>query len=326
MALKVSRLDKEHASTIKKNKTLKNDIKWHEQFIYKNVIGQHPHPNLPIYINSFICPEYSFSMLRRQQQQIFPATVTCFEMAHGDLRYFLSRKTKKLNNHMFLSIFFQIASAIHSTQMLCQNVNRDIKPSNILFFGVKPSGCWKYKINDKTYYVPNKGIVCMLTDFGVSKTYDPKLILSNDKKILKLGTRVGIHDDKKDQLIPIKGVKTKKIFNWKFNVQSPLIQPSINVNTHYISNFDTLQFSLTPRQKSILKKNNIQINEPLEWLSHPWIIPPIEFYTDIQDLCKMFCNFKLEQCQQKKKTNHCIEHLCKDCKDFPKHIPNCDEC
>lgn len=323
-ALKISRLDKEHTTSVKKNKTLKNDIKWHEQFIYKNIIGQHPHPNLPIYINSFICPEYSFSMLRKQQQQIFPATVTCFEMAHGDLRYFLSRKTK-LNNNMFLSIFFQIASAIHSMQILCQNVNRDIKPSNILFFGVKSSGFWKYIINNKTYYVPNKGIVCLLTDFGVSKTYDPRLILSNDKKILKLGTRVGIHDEKKNQLIPIKGIKTNKMFNWKFNVQSPLIQPSINVNTHYISNFDILQFKLTPRQKMILKNSNIKSNDSLEWLSNPWIIPPIEFYTDIQDLCKMFCNFKLDQCKQQKQ-NRCCHNLCKDCKDFPQHIHTCSTC
>jgi hypothetical protein len=62
--------------------------------------------------------------------------------------------------------YFQITSAIYCLQSYFNLTHLDLHSDNILVKRVKPGGVWKYKINDKNYYVPNYGYIFFINDFG----------------------------------------------------------------------------------------------------------------------------------------------------------------
>ena len=61
------------------------------------------------------------------------------------------------------------------------------------------------------------------------------------------------------------------------------------------------------------------------------IFPPFDFYTDIQDVLRMFCNYKLNHCKFRKKNKIlCLKNICEKCQNIKNinlnHINNCDTC
>lgn len=95
----------------------------------------------------------------------------------GDLKGWLLKKTR--SKEELDNAYFQI---FHSAYCLNSIGIRhsDFHWSNILVFNVKKGGVFKYKIKNKTYYIPNLGYIFIAWDFGLSeftqKGYLPHLI------------------------------------------------------------------------------------------------------------------------------------------------------
>jgi hypothetical protein len=333
IALKISKIDKKDIAFVQNNQINRNNIKWHEQLLFKDIIDKNPHPNIPLCVDTLQVHDHHFNNLRQNDRDKCPALITIMELCDCDLHsYLLSFKDEKMSNQIFLSIFFQICSAIHHMQMLSQNLNRDIKPSNILCIRCNPGGVWEYNIQNKKYYVPNTGIICLLTDFGVSRTYNPELKLSyNDSSNMNTGMRYAIHDDKNSKMLPfISKNKKDNIIRWKNNQYSMKIIPIFNKKTEHYSNLKKYDIDLSKTQTEILKKSNIDfIKNDSHFTNNPYVIPPLNFLYDIQDVCKMFCNYKTNRCLNRKNTKRvCHDDLCNDCKsiDKQKQIENINKC
>ena len=331
-ALKVSKVDKEDDIFILRGTYNKKDVKWHEQYLLENILNYNQTcPNLPLYINSFFSKSHTFNLYGEKEKE-YPAIINTMELAHGDLKKFLNVK-KHVSNEMITSILFQILSGIHYMHKNAQNVNRDIKPSNILFYIVNKGGYWKYKIGNKEYSVPNTGIVVLLTDFGVSRSYSPSLQLSNGDK-LKLGLRCGLLDEKKNVFLPFyHKEKSKNTQIWVEKTINPsyFLKPSVNMKTNEfnINLKDLDELRLSRRQKNLLEKHNLSLLS-LDSYNECQLLPPFEFYSDIQNVVRMFCNFKKEQCDQRKKNKViCVSNLCNNCMDGKidvKKIKSCKTC
>lgn len=66
----------------------------------------------------------------------------------------------------YFNVFFQIMIALAAIQRKFNLVHSDLHGENIFVKKVKKGGYWKYKLDGKTYYVPNLGYFVILNDFG----------------------------------------------------------------------------------------------------------------------------------------------------------------
>jgi hypothetical protein len=71
---------------------------------------------------------------------------------------------------------FQVMAGIAAFQDVnVQVYHNDIKKQNILWYRVQPGGVWKYIIGGNTYYLPNRGYVMIIGDYGVSETFSQNI-------------------------------------------------------------------------------------------------------------------------------------------------------
>lgn len=95
-----------------------------------------------------------------------PCVYLITEKAGGDLEHFIKKKstTKK----QLFSGYLQIFIALYVIKKYFGIEHNDLHLNNVLYFNVKPGGYWKYRIKNKTIYVPNYGTLFVLWDFGYS--------------------------------------------------------------------------------------------------------------------------------------------------------------
>lgn len=88
------------------------------------------------------------------------------------------------SDDLWFNILFQLMVGIICYRKYFNMVHCDLHTGNILLQKVKPGGYWVYTINNKTYYLPNLGYICIINDFGfawipgkiqVDWLYDEKL-------------------------------------------------------------------------------------------------------------------------------------------------------
>jgi len=75
-----------------------------------------------------------------------------------------SKKTR--SEFEWTNIFMQIALSVISMQKYFNMIHGDLHPSNVLIQKIQPGGFWCYIVNDKEYYLPNLGWICLINDFG----------------------------------------------------------------------------------------------------------------------------------------------------------------
>jgi serine/threonine protein kinase len=73
---------------------------------------------------------------------------------------------KDHSDELWFNILFQLMIGIICYRKYFNMVHSDLHTGNILLQRVKPGGYWAYNINNKTYYLPNLGFVCIINDFG----------------------------------------------------------------------------------------------------------------------------------------------------------------
>ena len=276
---------------------------WYEIWILKDIlkplIKNNICPNLPLFIDTFLCDKCDF--IFRKNDKTHPCIITVMELASGDMRNYLN--FEQPSNKEIYSALFQIMAGLHAIQMSAQILNNDIKSKNILYYNVAPGGYWHYRIFNQDFYVPNYGKIFVLNDFGVSTLYDPNFQLYPDKKrnTFNLGSRYAINIDETFSPI-VAGIeysndKMKKTDEIKWVNKEGIINQKSKGATYKIDRKTgqviLSQTVLTPIQKSYLFRKGVTTN-PKTWnfFEHPDIIPPFEFYNDLQDTLRMFVGGK----------------------------------
>lgn len=295
---------------------------WYEFWILKDIIKplieKQICPNLPLYIDTFLCNKCNFTIRDKKQQH--PCIITVAELATYDLKAFLMSDTN-IEDKIIYSALFQIMAGLHAIQMSGQILNNDIKSTNILVYNVKPGGYWKYKIQNNNYYVPNYGKMFILNDFGVSHLYDPnfQLYSSKNKTVFNLGSRYAININ--DTFSPINAkyefinnnlIKTSDI-TWKNTNNSFTSKGSNYTLDRKTGQVVISKTRLTDIQKEYLFENGVNVNpNTWEFFENPYIIPPFEFYNDVQDVLRMFVGGK----RTTQNGNHRIfTSISSECKD-----------
>jgi hypothetical protein len=277
---------------------------WYEIWILKDILKPLVElnicPNLPLYIDTFLCDNCDF--IFRKGDNKHPCVITVIELASSDLKNYL--KFGSPSDDELFSSLFQIMSALHAIQMSGQILNNDIKSKNILVYDVKPGGYWHYKIGKNDFYVPNYGKLFVLNDYGVSTLYDPNFQLYPNKKkrVFNLGSRLAINVD--GIFSPINttteftnnGLRKTKPITWYNTKDGSLHRTSyggkykIDRKTGQVIKSNT---TLSEIQKSYLFRKGVTTNSKTwGFFEHPYIIPPFEFYNDLQDVLRTFVGGK----------------------------------
>lgn len=298
-SLKMSRITEEDF----KSPYTDSSTSWYEIWLIKDVlkplIEYNICPNLPLFIDSFLCGRCNF--IANEQETVLPCIITVTELAQGDFHTFLNYYT--YTDKELYSALFQIMAGLYAIQMSGQILNNDIKSRNILFHTVKAGGYWHYKIKDYDFYVPNYGKLFILNDFGVSTLYNPNLQMYPNKTqtTFNLGSRYAININNKfypftsDMEYSKGSYKRSPTVKWK---------DCDNDNVFYTTGatFRLLRetgevvpsiVKLSSLQKKFLFDNNITIDSTTwEFFENSEIIPPFEFYNDVQDVLRMFTGGK----------------------------------
>jgi hypothetical protein len=297
-AIKMSRISKDDL----KNPYSDSSSSWYETWILKDIfrplIVKNVCPNLPLFIDTFLCDNCDF--IFRQNHESHPCIVTAVELANGDFKDYL--KYGSPSTEELYSALFQIMAGLYAIQMSGQILNNDIKSRNILYYNVSPGGFWKYRIDNIDFYVPNYGKIFILNDFGVSTLYNPNFQLYPNKRrsLFNLGSRYAINMDgifsPIEANLEVVSNKLQKTGQIKWIDKNNQIK--ISKGASYKLNRKTGQVIishtfLTENQKSYLFRKGITTN-PKTWnfFEHPSVIPPFEFYNDTQDVLRIFVGGK----------------------------------
>ena len=299
-AIKMSRITEEDL----KEPYTETSSAWYEIWmlkdIFKPIVERNVCPNLPLFMDTFLCDKCEFVF--RKGDATHPCVITVMELAEGDMGDYF--KFGHSSDEEIFSALFQIMAGLHSIQMSGQILNNDIKSKNILYYKVKPGGYWHYRINKHDFYVPNFGKMFVLNDFGVSTLYNPNFQLYPNKKtkVFNLGSRYAINVDGKFSPIDAEinygkdgSVVKNPLVKWVTS-DGELVRKSrgstykIDRKTGQVLISRT---NLTPLQKAYLFKKRVTTN-PKTWgfFEHPFYIPPFEFYNDVQDTLRTFVGGK----------------------------------
>jgi len=319
-AVKISRITEENL----KDPYTNTSSSWYEIWILKNIcrfiIESNICPNLPLFIDTFLCKQYNFKF--RKGNQYKPAIITLIELAHGDLKDYFNFCSP--TDDELYSCLFQIMAGLHCIQMSGHILNNDIKARNILFYSVNPGGYWHYRLKSCDFYVPNYGKIFILNDFGVSTLYNPsfQLFPNKERPVFNIGSRYAINMNGK--FSPI---------NSKINYDRNGIHKKtpnitwVNKNKHIVGNSKGVTFKLhrqdgnvlpshtrlTEEQKNFLFNNGVSTNSKNKrFFYNSLLIPPFEFYNDVQDTLRTFVGGK----RATQKGNHPgYDYISKEFKD-----------
>lgn len=282
---------------------------WHEEYylrkVIKPLIEGKKCPNLPLLIDKFICSDCCITI---DDVKIHtPSIITVVELADGDLKKYTA--THRSDSELY-SCLFQVMVALHAIQKHGQVMNFDVKKENILYYDVVPGGFWCYNVRGADYYVPNHGKLFVLNDFGISRPLSPAYPIFKNG-IHRLGSRFGVVMNGKIEPIRSSGKKEciekividgKKVNGGEFlffeGEESPYVNLKVKMDAEVID---------------FLNSKNIPCS-PLEsgFYENPEVIPPFEFYNDMQDALRMFVGGK----RTTQKGNHkVIPSLSKKLKD-----------
>ena len=285
-AVKISKLKPE---AIKKPYDLSVNS-WHEVYYLKNIIRliieNKKCPNLPLLFDNFLCDNCEIVIDGKKLKNHCITTIV--ELADGDLKKYL--QTNREEKEIY-STLFQIMVAVHSIQMNGQIMNFDVKKENILYYNVKPGGCWKYTIRNKDYYVPNFGKLFILNDFGISRPMSPDFPIYKDGTF-RLGSRYAVIEENKFVPLNVERKRKKKKEN-KIKWGNKQKSEGIEISMSKKNGIDKIDFVVPKETIEYLHKNKIPFDSSNpDFYRYPDIIPPFEFYNDTQDVIRMFAGGK----------------------------------
>jgi serine/threonine protein kinase len=300
---------------------------WHEAYILRYIINPLLHegicPNLPMTADMFTCADCKFilpvadkGMKKKIGEKTSPCLIILTELATGGdmVNWFNSNPA---DTEDYYTALFQIMAGLHTLQTHAQILNNDIKAANILTYNVRPGGYWKYIVHGKEFYVPNRGKLFIINDFGVSLSYDTKHKLASQKtsKWCPLGQRYAMIVDGKYS--PLEARKNNSILgqeipptklNWGFmsskrkthlgkrkpGWESKAISNGSQAFISYkLDKINDPDIAFTEEQEKILRDMSIPADSSnTEFYQHPKVIPPFELRYDTQDAIRIFTGGK----------------------------------
>jgi serine/threonine protein kinase len=200
------------------------------------------------------------------RKQIGSCYMTFLELASGDL----SQLKGRFSEDMAESMLYQILLGMSSLHTIYGMAHSDYKLQNTLFEFIPSGGYFEYNIGNDVFYVKNTGIVLYISDFGLSRIFNPKYSSG-----------------------PFYGTRNVHVLN--DNKMEP-------ITCHFNTEFTKNGLQLIPSTRFRWSDGSIgTINKfgPLDLLSSVRIdlkdckrFPPTEFLVDIQDILQMFVGGK----------------------------------
>lgn len=124
-------------------------------------------PNLPLTYKYFWCPKCKFENKEIEGSPIQPCLYVANELANGDLHTYVTKKTEIFTPAVIENCVFQLVAACYAFEKYYLMTHNDLHLKNVLVHEIQPGGYWEYRINGKTYRVPNLGYVFVVWDFGM---------------------------------------------------------------------------------------------------------------------------------------------------------------
>lgn len=215
-------------------------------------------------------------------------SVTLMEMADGDLRDWerdIRHKTSSLEyNSLLENILFQILSAVYVLQKVFSLLHNDIKAENILIKRIASGGYWKYIIEGETYFIPNMGVIALIADFGVSRSFDLKYSLDG-----------------------YLGERNAKIVDGKF--QPFVTSFFLSFQKGKLQKMKPSQFNWVNRQSGTRNRFHKTIGNFNKKFMLSDLYPPFEFFYDLQDVVRLFLGGKRLSQPQSHNGLYVSEHI-----------------
>ena len=254
--------------------------------------------------DSFICNTCNFE--GNPPKKGIPCAKMALELANGTFEEWSQTHYSEDEYNIAL---FQCMAGIHTSPKYYQLSNADINDLNILVLNCDEGDYWEYVIMGKSYYIPNRGNVFLINDYGIGFSYDLGLDVCNKLKISngKTSNRTNIKNasfrpfivvNDKFTTIKYNNVKSNLLVKMSKSNVYPIICKLENENyTRYsgstiinnISNCMEYSATLTAEQIATLEKNGIptDITNPL-FFSNSEIVPYLNMFVDTQDIIRMF--------------------------------------
>jgi serine/threonine protein kinase len=269
-------------------------ISWREVFFLKHIfnplIVDNVCPNLPLLYDSFICKNYKLQFKNNSEEH--PCVITMVELANGDFKQYLKLPELSKDPDLIFTALFQIMAALSAIQKYGQIIHFDIKKENILYYKITPGGYFTYTILGKTFYIPNKGYLFILNDFGISRSVSPKYIMyrNSQEHSFRLGSRYARIDSSYSppKFVPIDISKEStddgKII--KSNTVTWIDKNGVCFSSMgAVFRIDRLTGKVSPSKQQGVSFSSDFFEKPEE-------IPPFEFYNDTQDVLRIFTGGK----------------------------------
>lgn len=303
-------------SKVKINNKYKSD-QWNEVFllniITKSVIKSGTGQAFPFLYKNFGCTN-NCNFDNKKTNCI----ISIMEKASGSLKEWQNEYNSVSDQY---NILFQIMAGLCVLQSNKLQVwHNDIKIENILYHKVKKGGYWKYIIDGKTYFLPNLGYIAIISDYGVSYTFNPS-IKYKTPKTRRFGIR-GLLRNKNSNYCGLalltrgnkfEGLKTAtyklefKLSN-QDNISKYLEKSVTDLNYYYIYRKGIISYGGITYTNEKINNSGIDINiVPGNFPDKDYYInnilsksvlsdsdkfPPFEFIYDTQDVIKMFIGGK----------------------------------
>jgi hypothetical protein len=270
---------------------------WHEVYYLKDIINplvsEGVCPNLPYLYDTFICE--NCNLILDNQKVKTACSILAVELAAGTLTKYLT--DEKRSREELASALFQIMAALHTIQVYSQIMNFDVKKENILVYDVIPGGYWKYTILGNDYYIPNKGKMFVLNDFGISRPMAPNTPVFKTPKDTRyrLGTRLAVIVN--DRFVPFNtGCQFGDTMNKSKCKNVEWEDGVISCGAEY----SMYRSGKIPNHKPVFDSETLKylksMNHPTDSTNFDFynasVIPPFEFYNDTQDAIRMFTGGK----------------------------------
>ncbi|AOC55178.1 serine-threonine protein kinase [Lymphocystis disease virus 3] len=212
----------------------------------------------------------------------------CYNLLTEKAENNLAVITKELNSKDIDSAVAQLLMGLNVLHKKYGVIHKDVKAENILIKRIRATGCFKYETENRVFYIPNRGYIFMLADFGISSSVKPcyafdAFLGTRNFKVESSGQLPGWGNDAgiESKLKPF-NVKFKPVFStYKYSVKYLTLNAPIN---RWVNEEGAVLGDYTD---NIMSTDDLEADLEID-LNDVVTFPALEFFGDVQDVIRMF--------------------------------------